>query len=324
MNRYFKDTFNSWVFESRPFVFVIDFEKKNALIYTPEQAYDKGLYYKINRQTNFNFNDYQQKLPKFSVFPVDYQVYKKSFDCVKKHLKKGNTYLLNLTMPSLIKTNLSLLEIFQQAVSPYKIYFKKQEFVGFSPETFVKIIEDEISTFPMKGTIDASIPHAKKILLENKKEIFEHNTIVDLMRNDLSMVATDIQVKRFRYVDYIKTNSKNLWQVSSEITGKLHKDWRKHNPVSIFDKLLPAGSISGAPKLKTLEIINQVESHKRGFYTGIYGYFDGKNFDTAVNIRYIENKKGHLYFRSGGGITALSDGREEYNELIQKIYVPII
>jgi para-aminobenzoate synthetase component 1 len=91
----------------------------------------------------------------------------------------------------------------------------------------------------------------------------------------------------------------------------------------IILKLLPAGSITGAPKPKTLEIINRGENYKRDFYTGIFGYFDGKNLDSAVMIRFIENKNGQLYFKSGGGITSMSDATKEYDELIQKIYVPI-
>jgi para-aminobenzoate synthetase component 1 len=86
---------------------------------------------------------------------------------------------------------------------------------------------------------------------------------------------------------------------------------------------LPAGSITGAPKAKTVEIIKQTENYTRGFYTGIFGYFDGVNLDSAVMIRFIENENGRLFFKSGGGITSMSEVQKEYEELIQKIYVPI-
>ena len=99
------------------------------------------------------------------------------------------------------------------------------------------------------------------------------------------------------------------------------KDWRNNLAEMLF-KLLPAGSISGAPKQKTMEIIQTVENKKRGYYTGIFGIFDGANLDTAINIRFIENDNGVKYYRSGGGITAMSNLQEEYNELKQKIYVP--
>ena len=88
--------------------------------------------------------------------------------------------------------------------------------------------------------------------------------------------------------------------------------------------MLPAGSICGAPKEKTVAIIQEVEQEERGYYTGIFGYFDGENLDSAVNIRYLEKKEGQLRYRSGGGITFLSDLESEYNELIEKIYVPVV
>ena len=88
-------------------------------------------------------------------------------------------------------------------------------------------------------------------------------------------------------------------------------------------KLLPAGSISGAPKVKTVEVIQQAEQGKRGYYTGVFGYFDGENLDSAVAIRYIEQINGQFWFRSGGGITAKSQLKEEYQELLEKVYVPI-
>ena len=88
--------------------------------------------------------------------------------------------------------------------------------------------------------------------------------------------------------------------------------------------MLPAGSICGAPKAKTVSIIQEVEQGPRGYYTGIFGYFDGENLDSAVNIRYLEKKDGQLLYRSGGGITFLSDLESEYKELIEKIYVPVV
>ena len=106
----------------------------------------------------------------------------------------------------------------------------------------------------MKGTIDAALPDAEAQLLNNRKEIDEHNTIVDLIRNDLNRVATHVELTRYRYVERIKTNHKTLLQISSEIQGTLPEDWHKQLG-TILEKLLPAGSISGAPKLKTLEII---------------------------------------------------------------------
>ena len=88
--------------------------------------------------------------------------------------------------------------------------------------------------------------------------------------------------------------------------------------------MMPAGSICGAPKEKTVNIIQQVEGQERGYYTGVFGYFDGEVLESAVSIRYLEKKEDKLWYRSGGGITFLSTEEEEYNELIKKIYVPVV
>jgi len=195
-------------------------------------------------------------------------------------------------------------------------------FTVLSPETFVKIQDGIISTFPMKGTIDAALPNAESVILADPKEKAEHATIVDLIRNDLSLVAEQVEVKRYRYIDNLVTNKGNLLQVSSEITGRLPENYQERLGDILFS-LLPAGSISGAPKPKTLEIIEQAEGYERGFYTGIWGWFDGENLDSAVMIRFIEQQGDQLVFKSGGGITSQSELKKEYEELIQKVYVPL-
>ena len=174
----------------------------------------------------------------------------------------------------------------------------------------------------MKGTIKADVPNAREQLLSCKKELWEHNTIVDLLRNDLAMVATNIEVSRFRYAELIQTARGAIWQTSSEICGDLNENWRE-DPISLLKTLLPAGSISGAPKEKTVAIIQQAEQQPRGFYTGIFGYFDGENLESAVIIRYIEQTEEGLQFRSGGGITRHSEVTSEYEELLAKVYIPI-
>jgi para-aminobenzoate synthetase component 1 len=115
---------------------------------------------------------------------------------------------------------------------------------------------------------------------------------------------------------------KNLLQVSSEICGELDADYANHLG-GILLKLLPAGSVSGAPKPKTLEIIKAVEEEVRGYYTGVFGYFNGEDLDSGVMIRFIENSQGRYFYRSGGGITTQSDVESEYQETIDKVYVPV-
>jgi para-aminobenzoate synthetase component 1 len=173
----------------------------------------------------------------------------------------------------------------------------------------------------MKGTIDAQLPEAEKQLLTSQKEVAEHYTIVDLIRNDLSMVAKKVRVARFQYLEQIKTNQKELLQMSSEVTGELPENYHEHLGDIIFT-MLPAGSISGAPKAKTLEVIREAEQYDRGYFTGIFGIFDGKNLDSGVMIRFIEKTNDGLIYKSGGGITSQSDCAEEYEELKSKIYLP--
>jgi para-aminobenzoate synthetase component 1 len=174
----------------------------------------------------------------------------------------------------------------------------------------------------MKGTIDANIENAEELLLNDEKEVAEHNTIVDLIRNDLSIIASDVKVDRFMYAEKITTNLGDILQMSSQITAKLPDNY-PGSIGTILSEMLPAGSICGAPKAKTVEIIKKVEPHERGYYTGIFGIFDGRDLDSCVLIRFIEQNSEEMIFKSGGGITFLSNCRSEYNEMIQKVYVPI-
>lgn len=305
-----------------PFLFLVDFEMKKPYVCKLSQAHENGFKYFVNGKTNavFDFftNDSSYSI---KINPINKGHYSNAFNIVTQNILKGNTYLLNLTFPTNIQVNTSIENIFNRANAPYKLLHK--DFIVFSPECFIKIIDGNIYSYPMKGTLDASIPNAREIILQDKKELWEHNTIVDLIRNDLSIVSKNIEILNFRYITKIKTQNKELLQVSSEIKGELPENW-KNNLGNIILKLLPAGSVSGAPKQKTLEIIRKAEGKNRGYYAGVFGVFDGKNLDSAVMIRYIEKTTKGLQFRSGGGITAMSNENEEYNELIDKIYVPII
>ena len=247
--------------------------------------------------------------------------YKRKFDRVLTHLEYGDTFLTNLTVKTEIKLGCTLSDIFHQSKAKYKLLFKNH-FLVFSPETFVQIKAGKIYAYPMKGTIDASIVNAKEKILADRKELAEHVTIVDLIRNDLSQVATQVVVSRFRYIEEVRSWEKKLLQVSSEICGYLDQDYANHLG-DILLKLLPAGSVSGAPKPKTLEIIKEVEEEARGYYTGVFGYFNGSDVDCGVMIRFIENKDGKYFYRSGGGITTQSDVESEYRETIDKVYVPV-
>ncbi len=304
-----------------PFLFIIDFEMNNPIILPMSAIDSETVMFDINGITNCNFSKQSGQPVYFQKQPVSYNTYRKSFLKVREHFFQGNTYLLNLTFPTEIKSNLSLKEIYSNSFAKYRLYYK-DKFIVFSPETFIKINNGKIFSYPMKGTIDASIPDAYNKILKDDKEMAEHITIVDLIRNDLNMVSRNVNVLRFRYVEKISTNSKDLYQVSSEIMGELDNNYNEIIGNIIFF-LLPAGSISGAPKIKTIEIIKEVENYKRGYYTGVFGYFDGHQLDSGVMIRFIEKEQNKLIYKSGGGLTIYSDLNSEYQEMVDKVYVPI-
>ncbi len=304
-----------------PFLFIIDFELRNLHCMPLSDIKNNAVRYFIDGITNSDKFILDRRVT-IAKHPVAYKEYLKAFNKVESQLRKGNTYLLNLTFPTRVEMDASLEDIFLLSNAKYKLLFK-DTFVVFSPETFIRIKNRTVSSFPMKGTIDASVENAGEQILTDEKEHAEHVTIVDLIRNDLSMVAKNVSVKRFRYIEKIKTNQKDLLQVSSEITGELDAGYNERIGDILFS-LLPAGSVTGAPKKKTVEIIKNIENYDRGYYTGVFGYFDGSTLDSGVMIRFIENDHGGYLFKSGGGITIYSDPRKEYKELIDKIYVPII
>ena len=303
------------------FLFAVDFSGENGFVLLPEEAEKHGILYDFGNIKNTTGPE-EKRPVHFDFSAVPFELYKEAFEKVVFHLKIGDTYLLNLTFPSPLDTNCSLQEIFAIAVAKYKLYVPGH-FIVFSPELFIRISEKKIYSCPMKGTIGAEVPDAGHQLLTDKKECFEHNTIVDLIRNDLSMVSTNVQVTRTRYLDRIHTDRGDLLQMSSEIGGDLPAGYSERLGEILFT-LLPAGSVTGAPKEKTVEIIRKTETYLRGFYTGIFGYFDGHSLISAVSIRYIEQTGQGLVFKSGGGITALSDAESEYREMVKKIYVPVI
>jgi len=306
--------------EKIPFLFVIDFAMQEPIVIPLNEVSPHEILFDVNGLSNSTLNSPVQKKLNFNYKPVSKKEYYKAFEKVQFHIRRGDSFLINLTMPSMVETNYTLKDIFYSSTAKYKLWLK-DKFVVFSPEIFVKINNGIISSYPMKGTIDASIPNAEERLLSSKKELAEHYTIVDLIRNDLSMVSENVIVKRFRYIDRLKTNKGELLQMSSAILGELPINYSE-TIGDIILKMLPAGSISGAPKKRTIEIIAAVEPYYRGYYTGIFGVFDGTNLDSGVMIRYLEKTPKGIIYKSGGGITANSNCDDEYQELIDKIYVP--
>jgi len=316
----FKSQLNEWGHHKVPFLFLIDFEMKKPRAWRLDEVDADELLYSMHHVTNSPLT-IKPSLTGLQKNPGSLEDYKTKFESVYKSLQYGDSFLTNLTVRTPIQVTQPLQDIFLATHARYKMWLKDQ-FLFFSPEIFIQIRDGKIYSFPMKGTLDASIPDAKNKLLQDKKEMAEHVTIVDLIRNDLSHVATNVSVARFRYIEEIVTKEKTLLQVSSEITGELPRDYVAHLG-DIVVALLPAGSISGAPKPKTTEIIRTAEGGERGYYTGVAGYFDGTNLDSGVAIRFIEQEGNTFYYRSGGGITTQSNVEEEYKELLDKIYVPV-
>jgi len=313
----FIEKMNAFGQAKRPFLFIIDFEQKRPVLFPLDELPD---------DVQYSFGKQKESIPSedisIAAFPESFQDYKRKFDEVHHAIHQGESYLLNLTCQTPILLSADLETVYRTTSAKYKLKYK-DEFVCFSPEPFVRIADDKIISFPMKGTIDADILNAAQLLSTDEKELAEHYTIVDLIRNDLSRVATNVTVDRFKYLEKISTGTGAILQQSTEISGLLESDW-ENNLGDIFDQLLPAGSISGAPKKKTIEVIRQAEGMDRGYYTGIFGVYDGTSVDSGVMIRFIEKDNDQYFFRSGGGITHQSIAEEEYQEMIQKIYVPIL
>jgi len=299
-----------------PLLFVISYDLQEFYI-APLSQLDPSIKFAIDTQ-----EIPQGKSIDYHTHAVSRTRYRQAFDTIQDEIRAGNTYLTNLTFPSDLSIAYTLEEIYRYSDARFKLLFGEQ-FVCFSPERFVKIQNNTIQTHPMKGTIDASRPNAAHTLLHDAKEMAEHTMVVDLLRNDLSMVSTGVRVERFRYLEEIAAGERRLLQVSSDIRGDLEPDWQD-GLGTLLATLLPAGSITGAPKYSTMKIIQKAEGYDRGFYSGVFGVFDGEHLDSAVMIRFIEKQGNRMVYKSGGGITIDSLCKSEYNEMCEKIYVPFL
>ena len=205
--------------------------------------------------------------------------------------------------------------------SPYMFYFSSDdiEVAGASPETLVKLEDGVLHTFPLAGTK----PRGKnkeeddefeKILLTDEKERAEHNMLVDLGRNDIGKISKFGTVEVENYMDILRYS--HVMHIGSTVKGEIRDD---KTSLDAVDAVLPAGTLSGAPKIRAMEIINELENNKRGIYGGALGYIDFTgNLDTCIAIRTAFKKNGKVFVRSGAGIVADSVPESEYNECINK------
>ncbi len=305
-----------------PCFFLVDFECERPRFWALNEVHDRPPEFIFPGKSRARAQVQNRPLPLLEAEFIAEDYFRRAFDVVQSGLQRGDSFLTNLTFPTPVTLSGTLEDVFWHSEAKYRVWLPG-EFVCFSPETFVTVNEaGYIESRPMKGTAQDT-PGDRAALLASQKEIAEHATIVDLIRNDLSQVAKGVRVTDYRYLRRITTNDGGLVQTSSKIGGQLPDNWRERMG-DLLLKLLPAGSVSGAPKPATLDLIRRAEGGNRGYYCGIAGYFDGQKLDTCVLIRFIEHSfEGGLAFRSGGGITARSKWEEEYAELLTKIRIPV-
>lgn len=254
-------------------------------------------------------------------------------DKAKNHMELGDCYLANMTITQTIsnrKNFITITDFFKSWISIYSrygIYYKDFEkgVACFSPERFLLRQNKMIATEPIKGTLKSKklipvLEDANKIWA-NKKEIYEHTLVVDLMRNDLYQVCKPESIIVYR--PFYARISGQLIQMQSFILGELKKE---EDLSSCLTKMLPAGSITGTPKKKVCEIISNLETKKRGYYTGICGILEQNgDFDSTILIRSIYMGQRGIYYGVGAGITTLSNTQLEFEEFKIKLnsFLPV-
>lgn len=249
----------------------------------------------------------------------------KKVEAIKNYIHEGDIFQLVFSNPMKAEYEGSLLDTYRVLrttnPSPYMFYFSGDdvEIAGASPETLVKVKDGEVRTFPLAGTrprgrTPEEDERLMKELLADEKERAEHNMLVDLGRNDLGRLCKFGTVKVERYMDVLKYS--RVMHIGSEISGKLRDDVQA---VDTIDSVLPAGTLSGAPKFRACELISQLEGDKRGIYGGAIGYVDfSGNLDVCIAIRLAYKRHGKVFVRSGAGIVADSISGNEYQECLNK------
>jgi anthranilate synthase component 1 len=205
--------------------------------------------------------------------------------------------------------------------SPYMFYFSGTdvEVAGASPETLVKLEDGILHTFPLAGTRPRGRTVEEDKLLENElladeKELAEHNMLVDLGRNDLGKISKfgTVQVEKLHSIERFS----HVMHIGSTVRGEIAED---RDALDAIEAVLPAGTLSGAPKIRACQLIGELENNKRGIYGGAVGYIDfAGNMDTCIAIRIVYKKNGKVFVRSGAGIVADSQPEKEFEECLNK------
>jgi anthranilate synthase component 1 len=243
----------------------------------------------------------------------------------KAHIKEGDIFQVVLSNRFEADFEGSLLDAYRvlrtMNPSPYMFFFSSNnlEIAGASPETFVKLQDGALYTFPLAGTrprgaTDEEDAALEKSLLADEKELAEHNMLVDLGRNDLGKIGKFGTVKVDDYMKILRFS--HVMHIGSTVSAEIRDD---KTGLDGINAVLPAGTLSGAPKIRAMQIINDLEKNKRGIYGGAIGYLDFMgNMDTCIAIRIAYKKNGKIFIRAGAGIVADSNPESEYQECVNK------
>lgn len=257
------------------------------------------------------------------VFPKEQ--YCNMVEKAKQYIREGDIFQVVLSDPMKAEAEGSLFDTYRVLraanPSPYMFYFSSDdiELSGASPETLAKLDNGKLSTFPLAGTRPrGKTPDEDKTLeedlLQDEKELAEHNMLVDLGRNDIGKISRIGTVKVEKYMEIERFS--HVMHIGSTVTGTIRED---KDAVDAVDAILPAGTLSGAPKFRACQIIDQLENNKRGVYGGAIGYLDfAGNLDTCIAIRLVYKKNGTICIRSGAGIVADSVPEKEFEECANK------
>ena len=244
---------------------------------------------------------------------------------IKEYIKDGDIFQAVLSNRIDADVEGSLLDTYRilrtTNPSPYMFYFCSNdiEIAGASPETLVKLNNGVLHTFPLAGTRPRGKTQdedlqLEKELLSDKKELAEHNMLVDLGRNDLGKISKFGSVKVEKYMSIERFS--HVMHIGSTVRGEISEN---KTALDAIETVLPAGTLSGAPKIRACQIINELEQNKRGIYGGAIGYIDfSGNMDTCISIRIAFKKNNKVFIRSGAGIVADSIPENEYQECINK------
>lgn len=255
----------------------------------------------------------------------DKEKYCEIVDKAKEYIREGDIFQVVLSNRAEAEFEGSLLDTYRilrtTNPSPYMFYFSSNdiEIAGASPETLVKLEDGVLHTFPLAGTKPRGRNEDEDVrlereLLSDEKERAEHNMLVDLGRNDIGKVSEFGSVVVEKYMEIERFS--HVMHIGSTVRGHIKKECDALDAISA---VLPAGTLSGAPKIRACEIINELENNKRGIYGGAIGYIDFTgNMDTCISIRIAYKKNGKVFVRSGAGIVADSVPESEYNECINK------